>query len=107
MYNVERYIRECLDSIARLSAVSWEAILIDDGSTDESGEICDEYVNKDSRIKVYHKENGGVSSARNMGLDNAKGEWITFVDADDYIASDFLSAINNNCDFIIGQSQHA
>lgn len=56
MYNVERYIRECLDSIARLSAVSWEAILIDDGSTDESGEICDEYVNKDSRIKIYHKK---------------------------------------------------
>ena len=106
VYNAEKTLHRCIDSILAQTFSDFEVLLIDDGSKDKSGEICDEYARKDSRIKVCHKENGGVSSARNMGLDNAKGEWITFVDADDYIASDFLSAINNNCDFIIGQSQH-
>ena len=103
VYNAEKTLHRCIDSILAQTFSDFEVLLIDDGSKDKSGEICDEYARKDSRIKVCHKENGGVSSARNMGLDNAKGEWITFVDADDYIASDFLSAINNNnCDFIIG-----
>ena len=106
VYNVEQYLRRCIDSILAQTFTDFEVLLIDDGSKDRSGEICDEYAKKDIRVKVFHKKNGGVSSARNVGLDNAKGEWITFVDADDYIASDFLSAINNNCDFIIGQSQH-
>ena len=98
----------------KLSIVVWivslfrlSPILIDDGCKDNSGNICDEYAKKDSRVKVVHKDNGGVSSARNVGLNKAKGEWITFIDADDYIASDFFSVIDNNdCDFIIGQSQH-
>lgn len=65
-------------------------MLIDDGSSDLSGEICDDYVEKDARIRVFHKENGGVSSARNLGLDNAQGEWICFIDSDDWVEVDFL-----------------
>ena len=107
VYNAEKTLHRCVDSILVQTLSDFEVLLIDDGCKDNSGKICDEYAKKDSRVKVIHKVNGGVSSARNMGLDNAKGEWITFIDADDYIASDFLSAINNNdCDFIIGQSQH-
>ena len=89
VYNVERYLRECLDSIAQLKAFSWEAILIDDGSTDTSGKICDEYAKQDSRFRVIHQKNTGVSAARNAGLDAAKGDWIWFVDSDDSINPDF------------------
>lgn len=89
VYNVELYLRACLDSIARLTAVSWEAILIDDGSTDGSGAICDDYAAHDTRFKVIHQENAGVSAARNAGLDVARGEWIWFVDSDDTINADF------------------
>ena len=85
VYNVEQYLRRCIDSILNQSFTDFELLLIDDGSKDSSGEICDEYVARDSRIRVFHKENGGVSSARNLGLDNAMGEYITFVDADDYL----------------------
>lgn len=107
VYNVEKYLHRCIDSILTQTFTDFEVLLIDDGSKDSSGDICDEYAKKDSRVKVIHKVNGGVSSARNVGLNNAKGEWITFIDADDYIASDFFSVIDNNdCDFIIGQSQH-
>jgi glycosyltransferase involved in cell wall biosynthesis len=78
-------------------------LLIDDGSTDTSGRICDEYAIKDSRIRVFHKENGGVSSARNMGLDNAIGEWITFADSDDYILKDAFSIIVGlDTDLLVG-----
>ena len=73
-------------------------LLIDDGSKDGSGKICDEYVTKDSRVRVFHKENGGVSSARNLGLDNAQGEWVTFVDADDYVEENFLKSFEGNLD---------
>lgn len=93
VYNVEKYIRECLDSIVAQTFTDWECLLIDDGSPDNSGGICDEYADNDCRFKVFHKSNGGVSSARNLGLDNARGEWVTFVDADDMIAPDFLSAL--------------
>ena len=104
VYNAEKTLHRCGDRILFQTFSDFEVLLIDDGCKDNSGKICDEYAKKDSRVKVIHKVNGGVSSARNMGLDNAKGEWITFIDADDYIASDFLSAINNNdCDFIIVQ----
>lgn len=89
VYNVERYLRTCLDSIAQLKAFSWEAILVDDGSTDTSGQICDEYATQDSRFRVIHQKNAGVSAARNAGLDAAKGEWIWFVDSDDSINPDF------------------
>lgn len=92
VYNVEKYLRRCIDSILAQTSTDFELLLIDDGSTDNSGLICDEYVMNDNRIKVFHKENGGVSSARNMGLDNARGEWICFCDADDWVKSGFLSA---------------
>ena len=90
VYNSENYLRECLDSITKQTFTDFEVLLINDGSTDKSGIICDEYAAKDSRFKVFHKENGGVSSARNLGLHNAKGEWITFVDSDDLIEEDAL-----------------
>ena len=89
VYNVEKYLRECLDSISQLKTVTWEAILVDDGSTDTSGKICDEYAKQDSRFRVIHQKNTGVSAARNAGLDAAKGEWIWFVDSDDSINPDF------------------
>jgi len=85
VYNVEKYIYKTLDSILFQTYNNLEIILINDGSTDNSGNICDEYSEKDKRIKVIHKQNGGVSSARNLGIDNATGEWITFIDSDDII----------------------
>lgn len=85
VYNVERYLRACLDSIARLSSVCWEAILIDDGSTDASGGVCDEYAAREPRFRVIHQQNAGVSAARNAGLEAARGEWIWFVDSDDVV----------------------
>lgn len=91
VYNAEKTLNRCIDSILQQTFTDWELLLIDDGSKDSSGDICDEYARKDPRIKVFHKENGGVSSARNIGLDNAKGEWITFVDSDDWIINDCLS----------------
>jgi len=83
VYNVEKYLSECIESILLQTYSDFELLLIDDGSPDQSGAICDEYAARDQRIRVFHKENGGVSSARNLGIDNAKGEWITFVDSDD------------------------
>ena len=85
VYNSEKTLNRCVDSILSQTFQDWELLLIDDGSTDRSGKLCDEYALKDQRIKVFHKKNGGVSSARNIGLDHAKGEWITFIDSDDEI----------------------
>lgn len=85
VYNAEKYLHRCVDSILVQSFTDFELLLINDGSKDNSGKICDEYAAKDSRIRVFHKENGGVSSARNLGLDNAKGDYIMFVDSDDYM----------------------
>ena len=85
VYNVEKYLPRCIDSILAQTFTDFELLLIDDGSKDRSGEICDEYAKKDGRIRVFHKENGGVSSARNLGLDNAKGDWICFCDSDDWL----------------------
>ena len=84
VYNSEQTLNRCIDSILGQTYRNFELLLINDGSKDRSGEICDEYARRDSRVKVFHKENGGVSSARNVGLDNARGEWITFCDSDDY-----------------------
>ena len=92
IYNAESYLRRCIDSILAQAYTNFELLLIDDGSKDASGAICDEYAVTDSRVRVFHKENGGVSSARNLGLDNVQGEYITFCDADDYVAPDWLAA---------------
>ena len=85
VYNAEKYISRCIDSILSQPFHDWELLLIDDGSNDNSLTICKNYAKTDNRIKVFMKENGGVSSARNCGLDNATGFWITFVDADDWL----------------------
>ena len=85
VYNVEEYIEKCIESIINQTYTNLEIILVNDGSTDESGNICDMYAKKDSRIKVFHKENGGTASAKNMALDNVTGDYITFVDSDDWI----------------------
>lgn len=87
VYNVEKYLHCCVDSILAQTFTDIEVLLVDDGSTDGSGIICDEYAQKDSRVRVFHKMNGGVSSARNLGLDEATGKWIMFVDSDDKVAS--------------------
>lgn len=88
VYKAEKYLHRCVDSLLAQTFPDIEILLIDDGSPDRSGEICDEYAKKDSRVRVFHKENGGVSSARNVGLDNAIGEFLTFIDADDWINVD-------------------
>ena len=92
VYNVESYVRKCIDSILNQTFSDFELLLVDDGSTDCSGVICDEYVQKDARIRVFHTPNQGVSAARNLGMDQASGEWITFVDSDDWVEEGFLSA---------------
>lgn len=84
VYKVESYIRECVDSILNQIYTEIEVILVDDGSPDKCGDICDDYARRDSRVKVIHKENGGLSSARNEGLKNATGEYVIFIDGDDY-----------------------
>ena len=83
VYNAEKYLHRCIDSILAQTYTDFELLLINDGSNDGSGMICDAYAAKDSRVRVFHKENGGVSSARNIGIDNAAGVYISFVDADD------------------------
>lgn len=88
VYNVEKYLSRCVDSIINQEYKNLEIILVDDGSTDNSASICDSYQKKDNRIRVIHKENGGLSSARNAGLDVATGEYVGFIDSDDYIAKD-------------------
>lgn len=85
VYNIEPYLRKCLDSVVNQTYKELEILIIDDGSTDGSGAICDEYAKTDKRIRVFHTENRGLSCARNLGLDEAKGEWIGFVDSDDWI----------------------
>ena len=93
VYKVEPYIHKCVDSILNQSFTDFEIILVDDGSPDNCGKICDEYAQKDERVKVIHKENGGVSSARNLGIDEAKGEYISFIDPDDWIEKEMYSEI--------------
>ncbi len=95
IYNVEKYLRKCIDSIIQQTYKNLEIILIDDGSTDDSGKICDEYKNQ-QRIKVIHKQNGGLSDARNIGIDNANGKYITFVDSDDFITKDSIEVLYKN-----------
>ena len=93
VYQVEKYIRQCIDSILAQTFTDYELILVDDGSKDNSGKICDEYAEKDKRIRVIHKENDGLSDARNKGLDNASGNYFMFVDGDDYIAPNMAECL--------------
>lgn len=99
VYNVDNYLPKCVDSIINQTYKNLEIILVDDGSLDRCPDICDEYAKKDKRIIVIHKKNGGLSDARNAGLEIAKGEYISFIDSDDYINEhmyeDMLSAIEN------------
>ena len=90
VYNVEKYLKRCIESILNQTFKNFELLLLDDGSTDSSGSICDKYAKKDNRIIVKHKKNQGVSATRNLGIDIAKGEYITFVDSDDWIENDYL-----------------
>lgn len=93
VYNAEKSLKRCVDSLLAQIYTDFELLLVDDGSTDRSGVICDEYATLDSRIRTFHKPNGGVSSARNLGLDNARGIWITFADADDYVENNMLKRL--------------
>lgn len=90
VYNAEQYLEECVDSILAQSYKDIEVLLVDDGSTDSSGAICEQYASKDSRVRFFHQENAGVSAARNLALDNAKGEFVCFVDSDDVLAKEYL-----------------
>jgi len=90
IYNVEKYLPKCIESIIKQTYTNLEIILVDDGSPDNCGKICDEYAERDKRIRVIHKENGGVSSARNCGIDNANGRYVTFIDADDIVEKDYI-----------------
>lgn len=106
VYNVEKYLNQCVDSILRQTFHDYELILVDDGSPDNSGAICDEYARKDARIKVIHKENGGLSDARNYGTREASGEYIVYIDSDDYLSEEsFLQEIRdvatNDSDLIL------
>lgn len=106
IYNVERYLRQCIDSILAQTFTDFELLLIDDGSPDGCPVICDEYAEKDARIRVFHKQNGGVTSARNKGLNNANGNWIIYIDGDDWIEPTYVeelynAAINNEADIAI------
>lgn len=105
VYNAERTIIRCLDSLQSQIYKDWEAILIDDGSYDNSGRICEEYQQRDSRFKVVHKQNGGVSSARNVGLEHVRGEFVAFCDSDDYANSNWLIGLVSHmedCDVVVG-----
>lgn len=103
VYNVEQYLKECLDSIKNQTFKDWECILVDDGSKDSSAAMCDEYAEEDSRFRVIHKQNGGLSSARNAALKIVRGDYIGFVDADDWIEPEMFQTlyqliIENNAD---------
>ncbi|MDO4186074.1 MAG: glycosyltransferase family 2 protein [Bacteroidales bacterium] len=93
VYNARDYLRRCLDSVLNQDFTDIEVILVDDGCTDESGGICDDYVERDSRITVYHKKNEGASLTRKYGLERAVGEYVTFIDSDDWVANDYLSKL--------------
>lgn len=90
VYKAERFLHRCVDSLLNQTFTDFEIILVDDGSPDGSGKICDEYADKHSFIRVFHTENGGVSSARNYGITQAKGEWVCFVDSDDFVTENYL-----------------
>ena len=96
VYQVEKYIRQCVDSILAQTFTDFELILVDDGSKDQSGKICDEYARMDTRVKVIHKENGGAADTRNRGVNQAVGNYVMFVDSDDYLAPTMLECLYRN-----------
>ena len=103
VYKAEKTIHRCINSIIQQTHTNFELIIIDDGSPDKSGKICDNYAQKDKRIQVIHKKNGGVSSARNIGLNLATGDFITFIDSDDFILNHFLEHLTDvKADLVIG-----
>lgn len=111
VYKAEKYIRKCMDSLLAQTFSDYEILLIDDGSPDGSGEICDEYETKDSRVRVFHKDNGGVSRARNLGIDNALGQWVVFVDSDDWVEPNYLQTMyeataNGPVEFVVSGIQY-
>ena len=111
VYNVEKYLHRCLDSVIAQTYQNLEIICVDDGSIDDSGKICDQYAVRDARIKIIHQENQGLSAARNRGLDAAEGEYIAFVDSDDYILEDMYKKmldklLNYNVDLCVCQWQY-
>lgn len=95
VYNVEKYLRECLESIESQTFTDWECVVVDDGATDRSGEICDEFARRDSRFKVLHVKNGGLASARNNGIREAKGKYIAFCDSDDWFAPEAIEKMHS------------
>lgn len=106
IYNAEKYLRQCLDSIVSQTYKDWECILVDDGSSDGSPAICDEYALKDARFRVVHQSNSGSSKARDRGLNEAQGDWFAFVDADDFVDKQYLEsmlqvAIDNQSDVVL------
>lgn len=105
VYNVESFLKRCIDSLLSQTYKNYEVLLIDDGSSDNSGNICDKYVEKDYRFQVFHKVNEGVSSARNLGLDKARGEWVCFVDSDDWVEEcyleNFIEQLDESVDLVL------
>ena len=93
VYNVEKYLEKCVQSVLAQTFKEIEILLIDDGSKDASGRLCDQYALKDGRIRVIHKENGGLSDARNRGIMEARGDYLSFIDGDDYIEPDMLGSL--------------
>ncbi len=116
VYNVERYLDRCIESIVGQTYKNLEIILVDDGSPDNCGTVCDEWAEKDARIKVFHKENGGLSDARNYGVSYSNGDYITFIDSDDYILPNYIEYLFTNltntqsdiscCDFEVVYSKN-
>lgn len=105
VYNIEKYLPRCIESILAQTYTNLELILVDDGSTDQSGKICDTYAKKDNRVRIFHKTNGGSSSARNLGIREAKGEYLGFVDSDDYIEKNMYEELvyaieNTGCNIV-------
>lgn len=93
IYNVEKYLPQCIEGILSQTFIDFELLLVDDGSTDGSGRICDGFMQKDSRVKVFHTENRGVSAARNLGIKKSSADWLCFVDSDDWVESDYLQSL--------------
>lgn len=112
VFKAEKFLNRCLSSIKNQTHTDWECILVDDGSPDNSRLICDEFAQSDERFRVFHQANSGVSSARNLGLDKAKGEWITFIDADDFISTTYLEKLyipitkDNQIDIVNGSGTY-